>query len=139
MLCELYNSFFGGIRMKEDMQIEDMIAGKEKQFSDQKFFKTFKKYGSTLGLKAMEVAATLYIALKSPDMPKHNKLIIAGALGYFILPLDAIADLLPLIGLTDDMFVISAALTKVYISITDDMKEDAKQLVNRTFGKTDVE
>ena len=125
--------------MKEDMHIDNLIAGKEKHFSDQKFFKTFKKYGSTLGLKAMEAAATLYIALKSPDMPKHNKLIIAGALGYFILPLDAIADLLPLIGLTDDMFVITAALAKVYMSITDDMKEDAQQLVNKAFGKADVE
>ena len=83
----------------------------------------------------MQAAATLYVALRSPDMPKSNKLIVLAALGYFIMPLDVIADFLPLAGLTDDAFVILTALGKVYLSITDEMKLEAKELIEKKFNK----
>lgn len=44
-------------------------------------------------------------------------------------------DFLPLSGLTDDAFVILTALGKVYLSITDEMKLEAKQLVETKFTK----
>ena len=48
-------------------------------------------------------------------MPKANKLIVLGALGYFIFPVDVIADFLPLVGLTDDAFIILTALESIFI------------------------
>lgn len=120
--------------MKEDMDLDKMIGGKSKYYSDKKFLNKLQKFGVGLGYKTMHAAATLYYALKSPDMSKQNKLYILGALGYFILPLDLITDLLPLVGFTDDVLVITAALTKVYTSITEDMKDDAHRLLKKTFG-----
>lgn len=40
----------------------------------------------------------------------HRKAIVAGALIYFIVPLDAIPDLAPLFGYMDDLGVIAATL-----------------------------
>ena len=115
--------------------LNKMIEGKEKHYSDDQFLKKAKKSGNGLGMKALHAAATLFVALKSPDMPKSNKLIMLGALGYFILPFDFVADILPVVGLTDDTFVILAALAKVYTAITDDMKKDAHRLLKGKLGE----
>ena len=120
--------------MSEQYNFEKMIEGQEQHYSDKKFLHKMKKLGGGLGNKAMQAAATLYVALRSPDMPKSSKLIVLGALGYFILPLDLVVDFLPLFGLTDDAFVILTALGKVYLSITDEMKEEAKGLIDSKLG-----
>ena len=120
--------------MSEKFDYNQMVEGKEQHYSDKGFLTKFKNMGSKLGLKGAEAAATLYVALKSPDMSRANKLIIAGALGYFILPFDAIVDVLPIFGLSDDFFFVTTALTKVFMSITDDMKQEARELVAHKFG-----
>ena len=48
------------------------------------------------------------------------KLILLGAIAYFVFPADAITDLLPLFGFADDAAVLAAAITQVAGSITDD-------------------
>lgn len=121
--------------MDQNQSMEQMIAGKEKHFSDEGFFHTMKKYGTKMGFKGLHAAATLYTALKSPNMSKANKMIILGALGYFILPIDVVADLLPVVGLSDDLVVMTAALTKVFMSIDDEMKADAHALLKKTLGE----
>ncbi len=121
--------------MDQNQSMEQMIAGKEKHFSDEGFFHTLKKYGTKMGFKGLHAAATLYMALKSPNMSKANKMIILGALGYFILPIDVVADLLPVVGLSDDLVVMTAALTKVFMSIDDEMKADAHALLKKTLGE----
>lgn len=120
--------------MDEKQSMEQMIEGKEQYYSDKNFFKTLKKYGSKLGFKGLHTAATLYTALKSPNMSKANKMIILGALGYLIFPFDVVADILPIVGLSDDIFVLTTALTKVFMSIDDDMKNDAHALLKEKFG-----
>ena len=68
-------------------------------------------------------------------MPRSNKLIILGALGYFIFPFDIVADLLPLVGLSDDAFILIAALTKVFSSITDEMKDEGERIASNILKK----
>ncbi len=117
--------------MNEKIDVKNQSGEYTEHYSDEKFINKAKKMGKGLGNKAFHAAATLFVALKSGDMPKKDKLIILGALGYFIFPIDIVADLLPVIGLSDDAFIIIAALTKVYGSITDEMKEDGRALVER--------
>ncbi len=119
--------------MKEDFQL-DIVTGKEKHFSPKKFIHKIKDSGFKLGFKALHGAATLFSALKSSDMPKKNKLLIAGVLAYFILPTDLIADFLPAVGLADDAFLIMQAMSTIYSSITDEMKEEGHQLLKKMFG-----
>lgn len=120
----------------EEQQLQQAIAGKDKHYSDKKFLKKAQKTGGKLGKKALQAAATLFVALKSKEMPKSSKLIVLGALGYFIFPIDMIADFLPLVGLTDDVAIIMAALGKVYFSITDEMKEEAALLTEKWTGSS---
>ncbi|MER1986552.1 MAG: DUF1232 domain-containing protein [Solibacillus sp.] len=122
----------------DEQQLQQAIAGKDKHYSDKKFLTKIQRVGGKLGKEAMQAAATLFVALKSPDMPKSSKMIVLGALGYFILPVDVITDFLPLVGLTDDVAVIMLALGKVYLSITDEMKEEAATLTEKWTGKESI-
>jgi uncharacterized membrane protein YkvA (DUF1232 family) len=45
------------------------------------------------------------------DVAKKSLVVLVGALVYFLMPLDAIPDFIPVIGLTDDVTVIAMALT----------------------------
>jgi uncharacterized membrane protein YkvA (DUF1232 family) len=52
----------------------------------------------------------LYRYLVDNNVSWHRKAIVAAALLYFIVPLDAIPDLAPLFGYMDDLGVIAATL-----------------------------
>ena len=61
---------------------------------------------------AEDALAAFYCAF-DPETPTRAKAILLGALAYFILPIDVIPDLLPLLGLTDDAAVIAAAIATI--------------------------
>ena len=124
----------GGSHMNENLHLETTIRGKEKHYSPDKFLNKVKKYGTNMGFKALYSVAILYCALKSPDLPKEHKLMILGVLGYFVLPIDLIADMLPAVGLADDIVIITKAVSVIYSSITDEMKEEAHEVLKKIFG-----
>jgi uncharacterized membrane protein YkvA (DUF1232 family) len=68
-----------------------------------------------------------YFCATDPSTPSRVKLILIGAIAYFVFPTDAIADLLPLIGFADDASVLAAAITQVAGSITEEHKEKARK------------
>lgn len=92
--------------------------------------KIFEKAGST----AVYVVLLLYYVLQKEEVPKKNKAIIIGALGYFILPLDLIPDLAAGVGYTDDLGALLAALWQVSMYIDDDVKNQAKEKLKNWFG-----
>ena len=53
-----------------------------------------------------------------------------GAIAYFVLPTDAVADLLPLIGFADDAAVLAAAITQVAGSITEEHRAKARKVLD---------
>jgi uncharacterized membrane protein YkvA (DUF1232 family) len=121
--------------MNEKIDVDKQLENHADHYSDKEFMKKAKSKGKGLGFKALSAATTLYAALKSEEMPRRNKLIILGALGYFIFPFDIVADILPLVGLSDDAFIIIAALTKLYPSITDEMKAEGEQIAAKILKK----
>ena len=68
-----------------------------------------------------------WICTRDPATPRRVRLTLLAALGYFVLPLDAIPDILPFIGFTDDAAVIAAAIAAVAGSITPEHRKKAKQ------------
>lgn len=120
--------------MEEKFELIEVIDGKEKYYDDQKFLSKLKSVGLKLGFKGLHAVAVLYCALKSPKMEMKDKLIIVGALGYFILPIDLMADFLPVFGLVDDIVVVSKAVMAVIGHIDDEVKEEAHLLLKNTFG-----
>jgi uncharacterized membrane protein YkvA (DUF1232 family) len=57
-----------------------------------------------------------------------------GALGYFILPTDLVADFLPVIGFSDDIALISYVIANAVEYITPEITEKAKVTVNKLIG-----
>ena len=65
---------------------------------------------------------------------KHKAYII-GALGYFILPIDLIPDgILPVIGFTDDIAVMTLVISMIKDSITPEIKARANERVAEIMG-----
>ncbi len=100
----------------------------EKYYSEQGFWDKIKKYAASLGREGLKNVLLMYCALKSnsSETPAWAKTVIIGALGYFILPLDAIPDILPVVGFTDDIAVIAAAVAAVRLNIPNDCHEWAE-------------
>jgi uncharacterized membrane protein YkvA (DUF1232 family) len=61
---------------------------------------------------AEDLLAAYYCAFDR-DTPLPVKATLVGALAYFILPVDAIPDVLPVIGFTDDAVVLATAIRLV--------------------------
>jgi uncharacterized membrane protein YkvA (DUF1232 family) len=70
-----------------------------------------------------------WVCTRDPATPRRVKLTLLAALGYFVLPLDAIPDVMPLLGFTDDAAVIAAALAAVAGSITPQHRQKAKEML----------
>lgn len=104
-----------------------------KNFSEEGFWDKAKRYAKKAGLKVMEPALKMYYAAQDPDTPTWAKGIIYGALGYFILPIDAIPDVAPVVGYTDDLTTIAAALAAVAAHIKDEHAEKAKETIKQWF------
>lgn len=96
-------------------------------------FTRLKKLATRIGRPLIEKALYLYFALKNPKTPAWAKRVIYGALAYLVLPVDAIPDLLPGVGFTDDLSVITAALATVSLYINADVKAQAQEKVKKWF------
>ncbi|CAD5283015.1 conserved hypothetical protein [Bosea sp. 62] len=70
-----------------------------------------------------------WVCTRDPSTPRRVKLTLLAALGYFVLPLDAIPDVMPLLGFTDDAAVIAAALAAVAGSITQQHRDKAREML----------
>lgn len=68
-----------------------------------------------------------WICARDPATPRRVRMTLLAALGYFVLPVDALPDIMPILGFTDDAAVIAAALAAVAGSITPEHRERAKK------------
>ena len=89
-----------------------------------------KKAGAELIYKALQ----LYYATQNPACPVAVKGTIFAALGYFILPLDLIPDVIPFVGFSDDLLAIGAAIGMAHMYIDDEVLRKAKNKMRELFG-----
>ena len=95
-----------------------------------------RNYEFTLAVEEDTGGATrLYYTLKKPDLPVRARAVILGALGYFILPVDALPDFLPIVGLTDDLGVLAAAAAAVIMYMDDEVKARADAKLESLLGR----
>lgn len=111
-----------------------MSTATEKDYSEHGFWDKLKHFARKAGSEVVEKALWLYYAAQQPATPAWAKTVIFGALAYFILPIDAIPDLLPVVGYTDDLGVLATAIVTVSMYITDDVKEQARVKQRQWFG-----
>jgi uncharacterized membrane protein YkvA (DUF1232 family) len=96
-------------------------------FDEGGFWNKVKNFAVTAGREVIEKALWLYFAAQAPETPVWAKTTIYGALAYFVMPLDAIPDVLPVVGYTDDLGTLAAAVGTVSMYITADVKAQAQQ------------
>ena len=123
--------------------LEDQIAGANadpahqfgKYYSEDSFWQKLLKFARTAGREVVEHALSLYYAAQEPDTPAWAKTVIYGVLGYFIFPVDAIPDLIPGVGFSDDLGALAAALATVAAHVTPEIKARAKEKAAEWFGE----
>lgn len=109
-------------------------ADYSRHYSDRSFWRKVQRYAKQAGVQVIEKALWLYYAAQRPETPAWAKGVIYGALGYFILPADAIPDMLPGVGLSDDLGALVVALGVVASHVTPDVKAQARQKLHDWFG-----
>ena len=108
-----------------------------KYFSEQSLWGKLKKFGKAAGAKVVYSVLLLFYTFEDKSVGLKTKLSIAAALGYFILPTDAIVDLTPIIGFSDDLGVLLFTLSAVAGSITPEIKAKAREKLDEWFGEID--
>lgn len=108
------------------------------QYSDNNFWQKLTAFAAHAGREVVEKALTLFYAAQRPETPLWAKTVIYSALAYFILPTDAIPDIVPLAGYADDLGTLVAALGTVAMCITPEVQQAARQQVRTWFGDLDA-
>ncbi len=110
------------------------MSDNTENYSEDGFWEKLKNFAVKAGSEIVEKALWLYYAAQDPATPAWAKTVIYGALGYFILPLDAIPDMLPGAGFSDDLGALAAAVATVAAYINDDVKAKAAKKMKDWFG-----
>ncbi len=109
-----------------------------KQFSENKLWSKLTRYARQIGVKSVYTILLLFYAYQRSDTPRWAKNIILGVLGYLISPIDAIPDLSPIIGYTDDLGMLSFGLVTIAAYINDEVREKARKKLVDWFGNYDA-
>ena len=68
--------------------------------------------------KIWDVVQALFKLIKDPEAAWKSKALAIGALVYLISPIDLVPDIIPVVGLLDDLGVISAAVTALGVALS---------------------
>lgn len=109
----------------------------EKQYSEEKFWSKVTTVAKKAGIKVIYMALLLFYALDSTSLSVKDRALIIGALGYFILPLDLVSDLMPAIGFLDDAAILLAITKLLIVGIDNKVVALAKGKLSQWFGDFD--
>jgi len=84
---------------------------------------------------AEDLLAAYYCAFDR-QTPLRVKAMLLGAIGYFVLPTDAVPDVMPVLGFTDDAAVLAATLKLMADHITPLHRDTAREALNGLSGKS---
>lgn len=103
-------------------------------YSESDFWKKINKFALKAGKKVAKKALILFYTHQQTETPLWAKTVIVGALAYFILPTDAIPDVVPVAEYTDDLGALIAALSSVEKYITPEVEQLAKKKLQNWFS-----
>jgi uncharacterized membrane protein YkvA (DUF1232 family) len=81
-------------------------------------------------------ALSVWWAARDPETPAAAKGMMFAALAYFVLPTDALPDILPVIGFTDDAAVFAALIAILGKTLKPRHKEAAQAFLQRLSNDT---
>ncbi len=115
----------------------DQLAPWASHYSETGFWGKLAHRTKQLGRRPAELGLTLFYTLREPGTPTWCKAVISGSLGYFISLIDAVPDLTPVLGYTDDVTVMIASLAILGAHVTPDIRHRARHRADTIFGKQD--
>ena len=98
-----------------------------KNFNDQGFLRKLARYALRLGRPVVEQLYALYFMLQSQNTPMRSKMVIVGALLYFVSPVDLVPDILGPLGFSDDLAVIAMVYKQMKTYLTTDIRARAAE------------
>jgi uncharacterized membrane protein YkvA (DUF1232 family) len=107
-------------------------AARDEERLGARLFEMLRRLATGLPFAGDLLAA--YHCATDPKTPARVKLILLGAIAYFVTPLDGVADFLPLVGFTDDAAVLAAAVAAVAGSITPEHRARARATLDKLRG-----
>ena len=99
-----------------------------KHFEEDSFWKKVRQTAAAVPFVLDTVA--LYYCMLDDKTPISAKVSIAAALGYFILPLDVIPDILVPVGFLDDAAMIASVITYVGSYLTEEHRLKAREAMD---------
>jgi len=90
-----------------------------------RFWPTVKK--AIRWIPFIDEVVAAYYAMLDPRTPARPRLILIGALAYFVAPIDVVPDFILGLGFVDDASILMAALAAVRSSIRDEHREAARR------------
>ena len=109
-------------------------APESSAYSEQSLREKLARHARAAGEAVVERTLQFHYALQKPDLPHWARARIIGALGYFVLPLDAIPDIVPGAGYVDDLGVLALAFATVADHIDEGVRAKARAQLRRWFG-----
>jgi len=117
--------------------IPEHLAPYRQGYGEARFWRKAAHHARSAGREALECALQLYYAARSPHTPAWARATIYGALGYFVSTIDALPDITPIVGYTDDLGVLLAALAAVAAHVTPEVRARARRKVQSWFPEPD--
>lgn len=87
------------------------------------------------GCPLLCAALKLFYAARKSETPAWARGVMIGALIYLVTPLDAVPDLLPGVGYTDDLSIILAALGTVALYIDENVTKSAEETARKVLKR----
>ena len=120
---------FGEIREPDGRTFQDK---RERNVRKNFWIKT-RRFANKIPMMDEVVAA--YFCAIDPATPTKVRGTLLGALAYFIMPVDMIPDFLAFVGFSDDIAVLSLAISTVSVHITDAHRDAAKSALSENLSK----
>ena len=109
--------------MREDTQ-------KQAQRVMTRFWSTLRRAARRIPF-VEDVVAAFFCAF-DPKVPFKSRAIMLGALAYFVLPLDAVPDIIMLVGFGDDIAVLGAAIAAIRSNMTEEHYRKAREALGES-------
>ena len=102
-------------------------------YSENSLWKKLAAFAATAGKKVVWGVLVLYYCCLDSDTPMKAKGPIVAALGYFIFPADAIPDVIPFVGYSDDLGALALALAFVAVHVKPEHRQRAEEKLKTWF------
>ncbi|GCA52703.1 MULTISPECIES: YkvA family protein [Sinorhizobium] len=124
----------------DDIKIGEILLPGEESEQERKEHKVRRRFWPTFRRAARQIpfsrdlVAAYYCAV-DPATPTRTRGILLAALGYFVLPLDFVPDMLAMIGFSDDIAVLTAAFAAISGQIKERHYQKADEVLRDGAGQ----